>query len=182
MVACSYSTTVSLIKGILLYYFWTFTSFTSEQPVILFKSLIRFIHRDLTSFFKLIGLFLSFPTVRYVTKLLHSSGLFNCSFVHRVTNDNHKNPSKQETYSLTYSLFSFSYSLENFSDKIRWSLDLRWQNPAKDNGFHGIKDCILMRTARDPNYVPDWSDMAGIDRTQKQMEAVVRFLYLTRPC
>ena len=64
-------------------------------------------------------------------------------------------------------------SLENFSDKIRWSLDLRWQSPDKDNGFHGIKDCMLMRTAKDPNYVPDWSEMVGIDRTTEQMSAIV---------
>ena len=27
-------------------------------------------------------------------------------------------------------------SLENYSDKIRWSLDLRWQHPDKSNGFY----------------------------------------------
>ena len=30
-------------------------------------------------------------------------------------------------------------SLENFSDKIRWSMDLRWQRPDKPNGFYGLK-------------------------------------------
>ena len=47
-------------------------------------------------------------------------------------------------------------SLENFSDKIRWSLDLRWQHPDKPNGFHGLKESIPMRKANDPNYKIDW--------------------------
>jgi hypothetical protein len=47
-------------------------------------------------------------------------------------------------------------SLENFSDKIRWSLDLRWQHPDKPNGFHGLKESIPMRKADDPNYKIDW--------------------------
>ncbi len=38
-------------------------------------------------------------------------------------------------------------SLENKSNKIRWSIDLRWQNPAEPHGFFGIKAPILMRTA-----------------------------------
>ena len=59
-------------------------------------------------------------------------------------------------------------SLENHSDKTRWSLDLRWQNPAKSNGFHGLKDCIVMRKADDCNYVIDWSKFANTDRTKLQ--------------
>ena len=52
-------------------------------------------------------------------------------------------------------------SLENFSDKIRWSLDLRWQNPSKPNGFNGSiqfqkQECIPMRMANDPNYKINW--------------------------
>ena len=39
-----------------------------------------------------------------------------------------------------YSNVIFGYfSLENISDKIRWSLDLRWQRPDKPNGFYGLK-------------------------------------------
>ena len=39
-----------------------------------------------------------------------------------------------------YSNIIFGYfSLENISDKIRWSLDLRWQRPDKPNGFYGLK-------------------------------------------
>jgi len=47
-------------------------------------------------------------------------------------------------------------SLENRSDKIRWSLDLRWQDPKKSVGFYGLKDCVTMRKADDPNYQIDW--------------------------
>ena len=47
-------------------------------------------------------------------------------------------------------------SLENFSDKIRWSLDLRWQDPSKSTGFYNLKKSVLMRKADDPNYVVNW--------------------------
>ena len=50
-------------------------------------------------------------------------------------------------------------SLENYSDKIRWSLDLRWQDPKKAVGFYGMKDCITMRKEDDPNYKIDWEGM-----------------------
>ena len=55
-------------------------------------------------------------------------------------------------------------STENFSDKVRWSIDLRWQRPAEFSGFEDVKDCILMRTADDPNYQIDWTGWAGEDR------------------
>lgn len=38
-------------------------------------------------------------------------------------------------------------SLENFSNKIRWSLDLRWMDPNKSTGFFGLKNPVLMRKA-----------------------------------
>ncbi len=47
-------------------------------------------------------------------------------------------------------------SLENYSDKIRWSMDLRWQDPKKSVGFYGLKDCVTMRKAGDPNYKINW--------------------------
>jgi len=62
-------------------------------------------------------------------------------------------------------------SLENNSDKIRWSLDLRWQNPKLANGFYGLKDNILMRTASDPHYVPDWERWNKKNRSVLQEEA-----------
>ena len=47
-------------------------------------------------------------------------------------------------------------SLENFSNKIRWSLDLRWIDPNKSTGFFGLKDPVVMRKADDPNFNIDW--------------------------
>ena len=51
-------------------------------------------------------------------------------------------------------------STENYSDKIRWSVDLRWQRPNEPSGFEQVKECILMRTARDPSYRIDWTRWA----------------------
>ena len=63
-------------------------------------------------------------------------------------------------------------SLENFSDKIRWSIDLRWQDPKKPSGFEGIKDPILMRTEQGPNYQIDWEEFATTDRNTAQKESL----------
>jgi hypothetical protein len=43
-------------------------------------------------------------------------------------------------------------------------VDLRWQRPDEPSGFEGIKDCILMRTARDPHYRTDWEGWARQNR------------------
>ena len=61
-------------------------------------------------------------------------------------------------------------SLENYSDKVRWSLDLRWQIPNKPNGFYGLKECVIMRKADDPNYQIDWENFATLDRQILQAE------------
>jgi hypothetical protein len=55
-------------------------------------------------------------------------------------------------------------STENLSSQIRWSIDLRWQKPEEPSGFEGIKDCILMRTAKDATYRPDWERWAQQNR------------------
>ncbi len=60
-------------------------------------------------------------------------------------------------------------STENFSNIVRWSIDLRWQRPKESSGFEGIKDCILMRTACDPNYRSDWSGWATQNRIADAM-------------
>ncbi len=62
-------------------------------------------------------------------------------------------------------------STENRSDKIRWSVDLRWQRPDEPSGFDKIKECILMRTARDPNYQIDWKAWAHKNRIADAMDA-----------
>jgi len=47
-------------------------------------------------------------------------------------------------------------SLENLSNNIRWSVDLRWQRPDEPCGFFGDKKPILMRTASDANFQVKW--------------------------
>jgi len=55
-------------------------------------------------------------------------------------------------------------SLENNSTNIRWSIDLRWQRPDEPHGWFGMKEPILMRTAKDPKYRPDWDVWGKQDR------------------
>ncbi|CAF0803587.1 unnamed protein product [Adineta steineri] len=64
-------------------------------------------------------------------------------------------------------------SMENYSKNIRWSLDLRWQNPNEPNGFYGLKDNILMTKSDDKNFKPDWNEWSKINRTKLE-EASVR--------
>ena len=61
-------------------------------------------------------------------------------------------------------------STENFSDKIRWSVDLRWQRPDEPSGFEDVKECILMRTARVANYRIDWTAWAKKNRIADAMD------------
>ena len=49
-------------------------------------------------------------------------------------------------------------SLENFSDKVRWSVDLRWQRPDQPSGWDGFLDPFVMRSGDDPAFRPDWDD------------------------
>jgi hypothetical protein len=63
-------------------------------------------------------------------------------------------------------------STENYSQNIRWSLDLRWQNPNEPNGFYGLKDNILMAKSDDENFKPDWNEWAKINRTKLQEAAL----------
>ncbi|KAK3093268.1 hypothetical protein FSP39_013470 [Pinctada imbricata] len=63
-------------------------------------------------------------------------------------------------------------SLPNISKQIRWSLDLRWQNPTLPCGFYDMKSTVLMRTTKDPGYKIDWSPFESVDRHEKQREAV----------
>lgn len=60
-------------------------------------------------------------------------------------------------------------SLENYSNKTRWSIDLRWQDPKKPTGFYNLKKPVLMRKANDPNYQIDWSGRHG-SAIQRQLQ------------
>jgi hypothetical protein len=55
-------------------------------------------------------------------------------------------------------------SLENRSDKIRWSVDLRWQDPKLPSGDQGGAGVIVMRKASDPSFTVDWDAWAAEQR------------------
>lgn len=55
-------------------------------------------------------------------------------------------------------------SLENRSDKVRWSVDLRWQDPKLPSGDQGGAGVIVMRKAGDPNFTVDWDAWAAEQR------------------
>jgi ectoine hydroxylase-related dioxygenase (phytanoyl-CoA dioxygenase family) len=65
-------------------------------------------------------------------------------------------------------------STENYSDQIRWSIDLRWQRPNEVSGFDDVKPCILMRSASKPFHQIDWDAWAQISRQFKVKEGEVQ--------
>ncbi|XP_071801414.1 uncharacterized protein [Asterias amurensis] len=64
-------------------------------------------------------------------------------------------------------------SLDNMSDEVRWSVDLRWQRPDKPNGFYGIKDSVLMRSSTDPNHLVDFESFDKVDRHVKAKDSTL---------
>jgi len=70
-------------------------------------------------------------------------------------------------------------SLENLSNQVRWSVDLRWQRP-QDDCNHGLKKPLLLRTAKERDAKPDWAAWGSQDRHQlfedKEKANVDRFL------
>ena len=58
-------------------------------------------------------------------------------------------------------------SLDNMSDDVRWSLDLRWQRADQPVGFYGLKQGVLMRSSAGPVDI-DWSGFNAVDRHEKQ--------------
>ena len=65
-------------------------------------------------------------------------------------------------------------SLENFSEDVRWSVDLRFQNPKDDAGFHtGLVDPIIMRKSDDSSYRPDWKAwFKGVEEDHKKFRGL----------
>ncbi|XP_059148123.1 uncharacterized protein LOC131935636 [Physella acuta] len=55
-------------------------------------------------------------------------------------------------------------SLNNRSDVIRWSMDLRWHSPEKPVGFYGLKQSVLMRSEKTPVEKIDWEAFNKVDR------------------
>ena len=70
----------------------------------------------------------------------------------------------QKTQHVVFFYHVSFFSLENFSDKIRWSMDLRWQRPDKPNGFYGLKVSTAMML--NDNAVPEiFSNIYSIENT-----------------
>uniref|UniRef100_A0A383WF13 Fe2OG dioxygenase domain-containing protein n=1 Tax=Tetradesmus obliquus TaxID=3088 RepID=A0A383WF13_TETOB len=61
-------------------------------------------------------------------------------------------------------------SLDNTSDRIRWSLDLRWQHPDLPDGAYGLKRSIRMTDPADPSYVIPWAGWADVDKKTGQQQ------------
>ncbi|XP_045198092.2 uncharacterized protein LOC123552472 [Mercenaria mercenaria] len=59
-------------------------------------------------------------------------------------------------------------SLDNLSDHVRWSVDLRWQRPSDPACFYGLKDAVVMRSSKDPNLKIDWESFDSINRHEAQ--------------
>ncbi|CAD5114326.1 DgyrCDS3464 [Dimorphilus gyrociliatus] len=55
-------------------------------------------------------------------------------------------------------------SLLNQSDKIRWSVDFRWQTSKEKVGFWGLKPGVQMRMSNKPDFTIDWSEFDAINR------------------
>ncbi len=55
-------------------------------------------------------------------------------------------------------------SLENRSEKVRWSVDLRWQDPGEPSGDQGGAGVVVMRKGRDPAFTVDWDAWAAEQR------------------
>jgi hypothetical protein len=65
----------------------------------------------------------------------------------------------------------FCFSLNNVSNRIRWSLDLRFQAADKNPGFYDIKDGIRIRSSKDSNFRPDW-DSFNVSRHDTHVEVI----------
>ncbi|ESO90036.1 hypothetical protein LOTGIDRAFT_164337 [Lottia gigantea] len=63
-------------------------------------------------------------------------------------------------------------SLSNLSNDIRWSADLRWQNPNYPVGFYDLKESLLLRSPKYPNLKVDWDSWNNVDRQIKAKEMV----------
>lgn len=72
----------------------------------------------------------------------------------------------------------------NYSDEIRWSVDLRWQSPKHHWGFYDIGEGILFRSAGKQVEKPDWEKFFSVDRKeiwQKKYFKQVK-IFLTPSC
>ena len=65
-----------------------------------------------------------------------------------------------------YSTVFFFDSLPNFSNDVRWSVDLRWQSPREKWGFYDIAEGVVFRDRLKGNVVPDWKKFLSVNRKE----------------
>ena len=65
------------------------------------------------------------------------------------------------------------FSLNNLSNDIRWSLDLRWQRPDKPVGFYDMKQGIMLRSEANPMSEIDWDKFNNVDRHKEAVTGTV---------
>ena len=63
-------------------------------------------------------------------------------------------------------------SLENYSNDIRWSLDLRWQDMNKPTGFN-MKNILKIFDKNDIYYRPDWNEFNRNVRHLQEKDKVI---------
>ena len=64
-------------------------------------------------------------------------------------------------------------SLNNLSDDVRWSLDLRWQRSDQPVGFYGLKEGVVMRSSAGPVDIA-WEEHDSTNRHEAQKDYVQR--------
>jgi len=67
-------------------------------------------------------------------------------------------------FDFLYDVIVCNYSLPNLSNKVRWSLDFRWQKAGESAGYYGLKEGVRMRSSTDLNYEIDWERFDEVDR------------------
>jgi ectoine hydroxylase-related dioxygenase (phytanoyl-CoA dioxygenase family) len=61
-------------------------------------------------------------------------------------------------------------STDNYTDRIRWAFDFRWQRPDDPTGIKTAKS-IPMKTKRDPDYRVQWPEWTKRGRTELSIDA-----------
>ncbi|XP_064605127.1 uncharacterized protein LOC135470236 [Liolophura sinensis] len=63
-------------------------------------------------------------------------------------------------------------SLQNSSNGVRWSMDLRWYNPYQGEGFWGLKKGVVMRLKDKPGLKIDWEPFEAENRNALQATTI----------
>ena len=72
-----------------------------------------------------------------------------------------------------YILFFICFSLNNTSNMVRWTVDLRWQKPDHNVGLWDLKEGVLLRSSKDPDMKINWEAFDSVDRAAEQIKAVI---------